>query len=67
MNDAISRIGPSRLVVTVASAVSRNPSGDVQSSGRMMPAIAMTTLSEGCSARTVCAAVRMLSASVVSI
>lgn len=46
VNAATSRNGPRMLVVTTASAVSRKPLV-VKSSGRMIPAIAMSTLVSG--------------------
>ena len=67
MNAAISRIGPSTLVVTTVSAEARNDSGCCQSSTCMMPAIATSTLRSGCLASTSLAAVAMLAASAVSI
>ena len=67
MKAAMRRIGPSTLVVTVASAEARNDSGWRQSSTRMMPAIVTRTLRSGCLASTSFAADSMLAASVVSI
>ena len=66
MNAAMSRIGPSMFVVTMASAT-RGNSGGCQSSTRMIPAMVTRTLRSGCSASTRFAAVSMLAASAVSI
>ena len=65
-NAATRRIGPRRFVVTIASASARNP-GERQSSARMMPAMATSTFTSGCSAMTRADADAMLSASAVSI
>ena len=66
MNAAMSRIGPSTLVVTTDSAAARKDSGWCQSSRRMMPAIATRTLRSGCWAMTSFAADSMLAGSAVS-
>ena len=67
MNAAISRIGPSTLVVTTDSAEARKDSGLRQSSTRMMPAMAISTLRSGCRSSTSAAAAAMLAGSAVSI
>ena len=63
MNAAMSRIGPSTLVVMTDSAEARNSSGLRQSSIRMMPAIVTRTLRSGCLASTSLAAESMLAGS----
>ncbi len=67
MNAAMSRTGPSTLVVSTDSAEARNPAGWCQSSARMMPAIVTRTLRSGCRSSTWRAADWMLAASAVSI
>ena len=66
MNAAISRIGPSRLLVITDSADARKPSAWCQSSTRMMPAIGISTFRSGCRSSTCSAAATMLAGSVVS-
>ena len=63
---AVSRIGPRRLVVTMASASARSLDGSSTFSGRMMPALLMTALSPGNSSVNLAANDRMLPASVMS-
>src|ERR1700744_2232966 len=66
MNAAISRIGPSRLLLITASAEARKPSGLCQSSACMIPAIGLSTSRSGCRASACSAAAAMLAGSVVS-
>ncbi len=65
VNAASSRIGPSRLVVTVRSATDRK-SAVWTSSGSMIPAMVTSTFSSGNRVRTSVAAVVIESGSVVS-
>src|SRR6266542_1839913 len=48
-NAAVNRIGPSRLVAIVFSAVDKSSGFSCRFSGCMIPAMLMSTLSDGCS------------------
>ncbi|MNN57508.1 hypothetical protein D3C81_1725000 [compost metagenome] len=62
----VSRIGPSRLVAMVVSAVSSEKGSAVRSSGFMTPALLTMTLRSGCSCTARSANVRMAAASSMS-